>query len=477
VQNPLTAITRFGLGPNASDLAAARPDPGGWVLAQLASPAPVPEAMAALPSLETLARDQLGAGAALRMAQREVRRAMLDVRSEGMDGMTDAEAPGSPLALARQARNQALTEVLRAEVQARIDAFLEADRPLVERLVLFFSNHFAIGPDKPNTRGLAGHYERTLRPHVLGRFRDLLGAAVLHPAMLSYLDNTASIGPNSRAGRTRDASYNENLARELLELHTLGVDGGYTQDDIIQLALVLTGWTGGFELDPREAPEAQRLAEPFLRARHEPGPKTILGRTYPEAGAEEIEAVLDDLAVHPATARHLSGKLARHFVGDGVSQATVEAMARTFLDTDGDLAAVMTTLVSTDEAWTAAPKKVVPPYDFVLSAFRAFEMPGRLGIVRQSIEALGHPMWRAPAPAGWPDHDTAWISGDMLLERIDWATDFAGRVAPRRDDIAGDALAFLGEAAEGELLTAIRRADGRVQAMTLLLMSPHWQVR
>lgn len=460
-----TAITRFGLGPDAGDLGRAEPDPRGYVLAQLVPPAPVPDPIAALPPLETIARDYLSAAATLRRAIRDARK------------NPAALAEGGPVETVRRERNVVLRTIMRAEIDGRVGAALSTSRPLVERLVLFFANHFSVSRTNTTIPVLAGNYERSLRPFVLGRFRDLLGAAVLHPAMLSYLDNTASVGPNSPAGRRRGASYNENLARELLELHTLGVDGGYTQDDVIALALVLTGWTGGFDVRMQDPPEAQGLGPPFRRALHEPGPKTILGRTYRGTGAGEIEAVLDDLAVHPATARHVSGKLARHFVGDGVSEATVARLTDVFLATGGDIAAVMTALVSTDEAWTAPPRKVISPYDFVVSAFRGFGQPYNYGALNQGLTALGHPMWRAPAPTGWPDGDTAWISGDTLLERIDWATAFAGRAAPRRPDIAADARALLGAAAGDELMTAIARAEGRTQAMTLLLMSPQWQVR
>jgi uncharacterized protein (DUF1800 family) len=465
--NAFTAVTRFGLGPSAADLERVAADPKGAVLAELDGPPPVAPALRKLPDLETLAATYLGARA----------RHLEAVRAARRDGRRDGADPDSPVAQARQEFVVYRRDVFRAEVAGRVRTGLQTDRPLVERLVLFFTNHFTVARNAPHALVLLGHRERAIRPLVLGRFRDLLEAAVLHPMMLTYLDNAASVGPQSRAGRRSGRSYNENLARELLELHTVGVHAGYTQDDVIALALVLTGWTGGFEIDRRRAPDEQGLGPAFDPSRHEPGSKTILGRTYAEAGAEEIRQVFDDLAAHPGTARHIARKLAVHFVGEGVSDATVAALEETFLATDGDIAAVMTTLLATDEAWTAPPRKVIPPYDFVVSAYRAFDARFRLGPVNRAFDALGYRIWNPPSPAGWPDGDKSWVSGDTLLERIDWASEFASDVAPRDENIEDEARAILGAAFDGELATAIRRAEDRTQAVTLLLMSPKWQVR
>lgn len=464
-----TAVTRFGLGPSAAEVERVRSDPRGAVLSDLEGPPPVPAALEHLPDLETIARTYLGARAANR-------RERIAAREAGrlVGALPD---PDSPLEITRQKFIQYRRTLFRDEVRGRFETALSTDLPLVERLVMFFSNHFAVAYNAPDAFTLLGHRERAIRPFVLGRFRDLLEVAVLHPMMLRYLDNVASVGPGSRLGQRSGQSFNENLARELLELHTLGVDGGYTQDDVGALALVLTGWTGGFEVDRRLPPEEQGLDPAFDPARHEPGAKTILGRTYAEAGAGEIHAVLDDLAVHPSTARHVSSKLARHFVGDEVSPALVDAMTTTFLDTGGEVRAVMARLIEADEAWEAPPRKVVPSYDFVVSAFRAFDQRFRPRPVNEALQALGYRMWNPPSPAGWPDGDKSWISGDMLLERIDWAKSFATGVAPRRASIEADARGALGDGLDGELLTAIRRAEDRVQAMTLLLMSPQWQVR
>jgi uncharacterized protein (DUF1800 family) len=460
-----TAMTRFGLGPTLHDVDRLWDDPRGTLLAELDEPPPTFGVLDDLPDLEAIAAAYLGA----RARSREV---TVAARREGI-----AREAGDDAEMARSVFKDYRRHLFRDEVAARVEVALATDRPLVERLVLFFTNHFAVARSTPHALALLGHRERTIRPLVLGRFRDLLEAAVLHPMMLIFLDNIASTGPNSPVGRRRNGSINENLARELLELHTLGVNGGYTQADVEALALVLTGWTGGFEVARRRPSAEQRLGRAFDGRRHEPGPKTILGRTYPEAGEDEIRAVLDDLAAHPATARHVAGKLARHFVGDGVSEATVAAMTDTWLATDGDLRAVMVRLIETDEAWAAPRRKVVPPYDFIVSALRAFDRPFRVGPGTKAFEALGYTVWNPPSPAGWPDGDRTWIGGDMLLERIDWANDFAVRTAPRLTSVEDDALDLLGEGMGDELLTAIRRAEDRVQALTLLLMSPQWQVR
>ena len=253
--------------------------------------------------------------------------------------------------------------LFRAEAMARFSAQLKAGSGFVERLVAFWSNHFAVSVAKgQGLRATAGAFEReAIRPHVLGKFSDLLIAVESHPAMIFYLDNQRSIGPGSNAGRFDGKGLNENLAREILELHTLGVDGGYAQPDVTALARIITGWSF--------AEAGSETGEPgaflFKANWHEPGVHNLLGKNYPQAGRAQGEAALRDLARHPSTARHIATKLARHFVADAPPPDLVDALAKAFRDSDGDLAVVTAALVTHDRAWSAPPTKIRDPNEFV----------------------------------------------------------------------------------------------------------------
>ncbi len=453
------AVTRFGLGPERRALARASADPRGYVLAQLDPGAPSPAAFAGLASREALAAEWKSALDAFRKARRAMREA-------GADGPERA-ALEAAFEAARRDRIRFIGSTFRAEAMARVEAAIASERPLLERLVRFWSNHFAVSVNALAVRLMAGERERgAIRPQVLGRFEDLLKAAVLHPAMLAYLDNTASFGPGSRIGRRRGRSFNENLAREVLELHTLGVDGGYTQEDVRALALVLTGWRGE---------HAARRA--FVRNAHEPGPKTVLGRTYRRDGPGQALAVLSDLARHPATARHVCGKLARHFTGDVPPPGLAGRLEAVWRETDGDLLAVTTALVTDEAAWTAPPAKFVPPYDFAVSVWRGLDRQPPLRDIRRGLKILGQELWEPPAPTGWPDGDEAWLGGDALLERLDFADQVAREVAPRVAEPVPFARGLLGRDMSADLETALTRAESRRQALALLVMSAEWQRR
>jgi uncharacterized protein (DUF1800 family) len=288
--------------------------------------------------------------------------------------------------------------------------------------------------------------------------------------MLRYLDNDRSAGPDSRlVGRlarargdeARITGLNENLAREVLELHTLGVDGGYSQADVTALAQVLTGWRpGGFDA-----------------AWHQPGPKSMLGKTYRE-GPEALEAVLTDLSRHPSTARFVSLKLARHFVADDPPPALVETLAKTWRESDGDLAAVSAALVRAPEAWAAAPAKLKSPGEFVLSTARvlglgasAFERHADAGIAQ-----LGQRPQAAPSPAGWPDRAAEWLGPEAVWKRVEWAHRVGDRLGGRLDARALADRSLGPWLADGTRREIERAADG-AQALALLLLAPEFQRR
>jgi uncharacterized protein (DUF1800 family) len=358
----------------------------------------------------------------------------------------------------------------RDEVKLRIEAALAAEIGFSERLVWFWSNHFCISADK--IQSMSGAYEReAIRPHVLGRFADMLLAVEGHPAMLFYLDNPGSMGPNSVAGINRTRGLNENLAREIMELHTLGVRSGYTQDDVISFANVLTGW--GL-LPPGDNPEhgGEFSFNPRL---HEPGAQKVLGKTYGDEGVEQGRAVLRDLAAHPATASHIATKLAGHFIADAPPAPLVERMTKVFLDTSGDLKEVAKAMVSSDESWTQPPAKLKRPGEWVVGMVRATGITQADPVRFTSGQALlGEPLWRPSSPKGYPDDEASWIDG--MGRRLDVASYFAERVAGKVDP--HDVIeTVLGSSVSAEVKQAVGRAESRQQALALLFMSAEFQRR
>jgi uncharacterized protein (DUF1800 family) len=376
--------------------------------------------------------------------------------------MADAEKPAAPPPTPER-------QNFLKEVRARLDAAFDAEVGFVERLVWFWSNHFCVSAYVvPN---MAGGYEReAIRPHILGRFADMLLAAESHPAMLFYLDNAMSFGPHSVAGINRTRGLNENLAREILELHTLGVRTGYSQDDVIRFANVLTGWT---IISVRDNPEhgAEFI---FNRRLHEPGPQEVIGKTYPDTGVEQGRAVLADLARHPATATHVATKLVRHFIADVPPPALVERLARTFRDTEGDLKEVAKALITSEEAWAAPRDKLKTPSEWVVAMTRATGLRGDADRFERGQALLGQPVWAPSAPQGFPDDEATWIGG--MGRRLDIANNVAGRLA-QRVDLGGIIDTALGALAGSETRQAVARAESREQALALAFMSPEFQRR
>jgi uncharacterized protein (DUF1800 family) len=341
--------------------------------------------------------------------------------------------------------------------------------PVAERWVNFWANHFCVASTKGTMIALVWPHEyEAIRPHAFGSFKELLRAAVVHPAMLLYLDNAQSIGPQSRAGKLREKGLNENLARELLELHTLGVNSGYTQQDVTQTAHLLTGWT----VNPQTAGKAG-----FVPALHQPGPKTILGKRYAE-GPQALDQLLDDLSRHPACASFVATKLARHFVTDDPPAALVEWVARRFRDSSGDLMALASALFGHDLAWSPSnPPKFKRPDELVLSAHRMLKIP--LGSVERAVvelKSMGQAVAQAPSPQGWPDRAEDWLSADALRKRVQWADRF-GDLNRHAADARGLARLAWGEDLSQSSRTQIDNADSSAQALALALASPEFQRR
>ncbi len=388
-------------------------------------------------------------------------RAVRAARKQAKQDGTTAPQMGMPL-----------HAILLAEAGARTRLAAASAAPLVERMVAFWSNHFTVSVQRNEVIAIAGAFEReAIRPHVTGRFRDMLRAVAMHPAMLLYLDNARSIGPNSIAGRRRDKGLNENYARELLELHTLGVSGGYTQADVTACARVFTGWT--LEHAPPQGPLGRFTFEPRF---HEPGDKTALGVTVREAGQSEGLTLLDMLARHPSTARFIATKLARHFISDDPPGAAVEAIAATFRASDGDLAAVMAAVIGRPECWQHPLSKVRSPNDLVIATLRALgDPPLEDRLIFQSLALLGQPPFSAPSPAGWPDRADAWLGPEALMHRLEWARLVAQRMPGA--DAMQLAEATIGPVMSDATRQAITGAGNRQQAVMLWIASREFERR
>lgn len=491
------ALNRFGLGARPGD--APGGDPARWLLGQLDRYEARPQAIAALaPSGQIVGE--------LAEYRRELRQVRRETRSNAVAQPQMAAAPamrGSPTMQGMQATpppsarrrdpNDPMAQVRRdARLQARDhygDAVaarsltaLTSPAPFVERLVHFWANHFAVSADKLEMVGLAGSLEfEAVRPHVLGTFGAMLHAVERHPAMLLYLDQAQSVGPNSVLGqasgrRGQKAGLNENLAREILELHTLGVRTGYSQADVTEFARAMTGWTVA-GLRRGGPPNETGGSFVFAPRLHEPGARTILGKNWPQPGAAQAASVLDLLATHPATARHIATKLARHFAGDEPAPALVGRLETAFLQSGGDLPTVYRTLVAAPECWVAKPVKFKSPWEWTISALRglgAQQLPPMAmnGLMTQ----LGQPVWKPGSPAGWDDVAASWAGPDAVMRRVEAAERLAQRTRDTVDARRRAAELFPNALSEGTA-QSIARAESPGQGVALMLVAPEFMRR
>jgi uncharacterized protein (DUF1800 family) len=350
-----------------------------------------------------------------------------------------------------------------------------SDDPYRERLVAFWADHFTVAPKTRMERPLpAILIDEAIRPHVGGRFADMLRAVVTHPAMLVYLNQEASFGPGSPKGKRQSKGLNENLARELLELHTLGVGAGYSQADVRELAELLTGLAvapdRGFVFDKRRA---------------EPGAEVVLGVTYRGDGLEPVLRALDDLAVRPETARHIARKLAVHFVADEPDADLVEALEAVFVETGGDLAAVSAALLAHPLAVQGT--KARQPFDLMVAGFRALgvtpdmivalEMKPFKRLILDPLAAMGQPFQQAPGPDGWPEAEADWITPQGLAARIDWAMQAPERLVRPLPDPRAFLQVALGARAGKTLIWAVGAAESARDGVGLVLASPEFNRR
>ena len=372
------------------------------------------------------------------------------------------------------------TEISASHVRAErstIARALDAADGLRERLVAFWADHFTVlARNKSDIMLPYAMVEDAIRPNLTGHFSDLLTAATLHPAMLNYLDQSQSVGPNSFQGQRREKGLNENLARELMELHTLGVGAGYGQDDVRQMAELLTGVT----YDPRQGTR-------FEPRRAEPGPETVLGVTYDGAGLDPVRAALGDLGRRPETARHIARKLAVHFVSDTPDPDLVAAVQAAFVATGGDLMAVYSALLMHPAAWAAPAQKVRQPVDFVIASLRALGVSGADVMVMQrnlfraklqgGMAEMGQP-WKKPrGPDGWPEAAEAWISPQSLATRITWVMQVPQKLVETLPDPVTMMTACLADRASDTLIWAVSRAESLREGVGLVLASAEFNRR
>ncbi|HEY1089791.1 MAG TPA: DUF1800 domain-containing protein [Burkholderiaceae bacterium] len=470
-ERALHALNRLGYGPRPGDLAAiesrgAKAWLDDFISAQLA-----PDTLARPPALEQRLAPMATlneSASALLGRYREVQKAQREAKREGEEKIANK-------------RRELVRPVLAEASSARLARALGSPAQLEEVLVEFWFNHFNVFAGKGPVAVLVGAYERdAIRPHVLGRFRDMLGATAKHPAMLIYLDNVQSVAPGYQPPKrlaalnpiaARLTGLNENYARELMELHTLGVDGGYTQRDVTELAKMLTGWT----VDYRAALRGGNQLFEFDARRHAKGEKQWLGRKVEARGQQEGEMALDVLAAHPATARHISFKLAQAFVADAPPPALVSRLAARFLETQGDLKAVTRTLIESPEFWSreAYGAKFKTPYQYLISSLRALDLnPPDVQPLLASLSGAGMPLYGAQTPDGYKNTQAAWMNPEALAQRVQFATQLAQRTRARPDAL----LATLGPLINDGTRKSIAGEPVNIQT-ALLLGSPDFMHR
>ncbi|HEX3382510.1 MAG TPA: DUF1800 domain-containing protein [Paraburkholderia sp.] len=498
------ALNRFGLGARADEAPPA--DPKGWLLAQFEQYQPRPAAWANQPDSIALSTELLQQRMQMEQQAKQTAGEGTQSSPNALNGANNSATSSASNAAAasqtdaqnaRQAERKALrVEILdmyRSSVNARVASALTTPTPFIERLVHFWANHFAVSTEKPGVAALAGSFEaEAIRPHVLGRFEDMLVAVERHPAMQLFLDQARSVGPDSMAAlraaqRNPDnrRGLNENLAREIMELHTLGVRSGYSQDDVTEFARALTGWSlvgnpGNGGANPNRRALEQN-GEPgsfvFRPALHEPGTRTIMGRRYDQAGEQQALAILHDLAHAPATAQHIGTKLARHFVADNPPPGVSERLAEAFARSDGDLPTVYRALIDTPQAWSPSAVKFKTPWEWTISSMRGLGWHD-LGNLQSApiLTQLGQPVWRPGSPAGYDDIAASWAAPDALVRRVEVAQRFAARVGDRLDARSLGQTLTAGSLSE-PTATAVSRAESASTAIALLLVSPDFQRR
>lgn len=447
----LIAANRFGLGASPADIRNVGTNPKRWLQMQIETGSASSKIFPRQPDSATLLNQAY-----------EIRR------------LKDPDMKKDVRKKSRRGFNQAL--------RARLSNQIETDSPFAERLVRFWSNHFTVS----RTRGLIGpaipaYENEAIRPFIFGRFEDMLLRASQHPCMLIYLDNISSIGPNSRQGSRRGKDLNENLAREILELHTMGAQGDYTQTDVTNFAKILTGWT----VERKRKNPKNQMVPPgqfyFNPRTHEPGPQTLLGKTFKQNGQDQGIQALKEIARHPSTANFIATKLIQHFVDDKPSEYDIQAIARTFIKTDGDLAEVSKALINLKSAWIMTGSKIKTPEEMIISALRALHFKSPLTLPKDqllfpALKSMGQDVFHAPSPAGWPDEGKVWVAPESLMHRLEWVREFSRHSVATINPL--DVLnSTIGPFASDSAKRLIKGAPSREDGLALIFSSPAFQRR
>ncbi len=482
------AATRFGMGARPGEIKAAASDPRAWLKAQIRPEAAIVSSDGLLSAKDVFAARQ---------------EAYSGMGPPGQQGQQGQNGPSEAQRMIQQQAQREAREGLQKEVEARSRHAATTPNSFAERWVRFWANHFTVAARNAQVIGLVGPFEReAIRANAYANFSTLLGAASFHPGMLVFLDAARSIGPSTQAAQRRNAGLNENLAREILELHTMGVGSGYTQADIVEFAKALTGWTvaspqtarlaglGGQGQQQRAGRNAQQRARQqaanemlresgeavFVDPLHEPGSRTVLGKSY-GGGKTQAAAILDDLAAHPATAKHIATKLVRHFVSDAPPPAAIAKLEAAYMKSGGNLATLAAAVVDLDEAWGETSQKFKTPEELLISAARATGPQATFGgQQRQVYVSLAQQPFSAPSPAGWPDDTASWSGSDAIKKRLEWANAVSRRMA-RGETPSQFVDRALGEIASEKTRQAVARAESAEQGFTIALMSPEFQRR
>ena len=445
------SLCRFGMGPRPGETLKIKQDPLGWAIAELTAK-PDTKALAGLPT----AQDMLKQSMQYRMLRQKEKK-------EGSDDEASKE-------IQMEQKN-----LIRNQVNAHLKQSATSKTPVLEKLALFWGNHFTVSATNNAVRPIVASFQReAVYPNLSGSFRDLLFAAETHPAMLVYLDNHISTGDNSRLGRRSKRGLNENLAREILELHTLGTDGGYALDDIQSLAKILSGWTVERKARRGKQGGGEAGKTTFISLMHEPGTHDLLGKTYKANGAKQLLLALNDIAYHPTTAKFIAKKLATHYISDEPDESHVDEIAATFMKTGGDLPSIHSKTFELAMEHGEPFTKARDHYSYVIALSRALGLKDRyFRMLRPVLTDMGQSPFSAPGPDGWPDRREDWITPQGLMRRISFAEKIADRSRGRWD--ARELMESLyGEALSDATRTHIRRAESPAQGLVLALASPEF---
>jgi uncharacterized protein (DUF1800 family) len=453
----LLALNRFGMGARPGDADIVAADPVAWIL-KSADGRGV-SAITGVPSgTERMAHIE-----ALNKERREIREADALARKSLPPG-TDPPPPARPVL-----RDEGM--LMGDDLRAMLVAVCLSNEPVKDRLASFWSNQLTVSSMRGEVAALVVPYENeAVRPMLGGLFSDMLMASFVHPAMMLYLDAAQSFGPDSPAGKRAHRSYNENYAREVMELHTMGASGGYAQEDIVELALALSGWTL----------ERETGLVVFRADRHEPGERHLLGTAIPDAGSAQAGMALGLISSHPSTSARLCRRLASHFVADVPPQSLVSAMDHAWRASGGNLSVVYRALFSSPLAWNPSPGKFRSPWDFVVASARALGTGGDdagAQAMLKHVRALGQPPFAAPSPQGYGDLEADWLTPDSIVQRINVAAAMASAAAPSGIDALHLSSDIIDVSPASHTHDEIAMAPSPIEALALVLASPEFQRR